>query len=72
METGDSARSQGFWLRKDDSTGQSERGKKEKVDRKRGRKTILKSRQGIGMNFATSTRVDEDRTGWKEIVVYNL
>ena len=62
----------GFWLRKDDSTGQSERGKKEKVNRKRGRKTILKSRQGIGMNFGTSTRVAEDRTGWKEIVVYNL
>ena len=35
-----------FWLSKDNSAGHSARKKEEKVDRRRGGKMILKSRQG--------------------------
>ena len=40
--------------------------KEEKVDRRRGEKTILRSGQGY---IASSTRVAEDRTRWKGVVV---
>ena len=43
-----------FWLKKDDSTGHSEK----KVDRCRGVKKIY--RRGQGLNFASSARVAKD------------
>ena len=49
-------------IRQNNSTGHTERKKKEEVDRRRGKKSILKSRQG-------KTTAARDRIMWRGIVL---
>ena len=56
-----------FWLNKDDSTGHSEREKKKKGREKKRWEDNIK--EGIELDFASSTRAAEDGTRWKGIVV---
>ena len=54
-----------FRFSKDNPTGQSERKKKKRQTEEEMGDSI---KEWTGMNFASSTRADENRTKWKGIV----
>ena len=60
--------SENFWLNKNDSAGHSERKEKKimKVDRRRGRETIL----WTGMDFASSSRTTEEQIPMEQILSF--